>query len=109
MASSSVDQSIQEALEDFQAALSEDQKKRLQEFKNVPDSNAVIKFTTELDTQNAQRRSCSVAGRLFKVLQSIQQFSEVVDTFVSSNPSIAALVWGSVKLTMLVGDPDSSF
>ena len=36
------------------------------------------------------------------VLQSIQQFSSVVDTFVQANSGIAALVWGSVKFTMLV-------
>jgi hypothetical protein len=36
------------------------------------------------------------------MLQSIRDYSAIIDTFVSSNPVIAALVWGSVKLTMLV-------
>lgn len=108
MASLIVDKLLQEALDDFQAALTVDQRKRLRELETVPDFNAVIKFTTELDAQNAQRRSPSVASRISKVLESVQQFAQIVDTFVSSNPSIAALVWGSVKLTMLVSAPDLS-
>ena len=104
-ASPRVDQSLQEALDEFQAALNADQKKRLEDIKTVPGADAVMKLTTELDTQNAQRRSRSVATRLSRIIESVQQFSSIVGTFVSSNPSIAALVWGSVKLTMLVRHP----
>lgn len=104
MASPSVDQSLQEALFEFQAALDADQRKRLHEIKAVPDSDAVIKLTIELDTQNTQRRRRSVATRISKVLGTVQQFCSVVDTFVSSHPTTAALVWGSVRLTMLVRD-----
>lgn len=68
----------------------------------VPDAAAVIKFTEELDSENAKRRTRCVATRMFTILESVQQFSAIVDTFVSSNPKIAALVWGSVKLALLV-------
>lgn len=44
-----------------------------------------------------------MASRMQKTLQFIQQFSGVVDTFVSSDPSTAALAWGSIKVTILVG------
>jgi hypothetical protein len=69
----------------------------------IPDATAVIILTAEIDNQNAKRRSRGVATRLFGFLESVQQFSSVVDTFVSSNPSIAALVWGSVRFALLVG------
>lgn len=68
----------------------------------VPDATAIIAFTTQLDNENSKRGSRCFATRLLTFLQSIQQFTVVVDTFVSSNPAISALVWGSVKLAVLV-------
>jgi hypothetical protein len=59
-------------------------------------------FTAELDAENARRNTRGVAGRLIKLLESIQQFSGIVGTFVSSNPALAALLWGSVQLILLV-------
>lgn len=38
-----------------------------------------------------------------------QQFTGVVDTFVSSHPTIAALVWGGVKTTILVASNVTSY
>lgn len=90
------------ALENFEAVLTPVQKIRLKSTAAVPDTPAVIAFTTLLDNENATRGSRCVATRLLTFLQSIQQFTTVVDTFVSSNPAIAALVWGSVKFAILV-------
>jgi hypothetical protein len=99
----SVDQPLRSALRDFQDILSPDQKRDLLAQATVPDTAAVIILTAEIDRENAKRRSRGVATRLFSFLESVQQFSTIVDTFVSSNPSIAALVWGSVKFAILVG------
>lgn len=98
----SVGQSLREAVREFQDALTPEQNKDLQMIKAVPDAAAVITFTAQLDEKNAQRRTRCVASRLYTLLQSVQQFSTIVDTFVSSRPNIAALVWGSIKLTLLV-------
>lgn len=98
----SVDRSLQDAIREFQGALSPDQSNQLQAINAVPDAAAVITFVAQLDEENAQRRTSGVATRLYTVLESVQQFSTIIDTFVSSRPNIAALVWGSVKLTMLV-------
>ena len=87
---------LKRALDNFEAVLTPKQKNRLQGIAAVPDAPAIIAFTTQLDNENAKRGSRCVATRLLTFLQSIQQFTAVVDTFVSSNPAIAALVWGSV-------------
>jgi hypothetical protein len=100
--SSTTSHSLQEALREFQASLTIEQNEQLQAIKTTPDSAAVLSFTAQLDEKNAQKKMGCVSGRLFTLLQSVQQFSTVVETFVSSNPRIAALVWGSVKVTMLV-------
>jgi hypothetical protein len=99
-------QSLQDAINEFQAALTSEQKTRLQVIKAVPDFNAVLTFTAKLDEENAQRQKRCVTSRLITLLRSVQQFSAVVDTFVASNPAIAALVWGSVKLTVLASLPN---
>lgn len=101
-AASSVDP-LQHALREFQDTLNPENLSRLRLVNAKPDAAAVISFTAQLDDANAQRRSRCVASRLFTILESVQQFSGIVETFVSSNPSIAALVWGSVKLSILVG------
>ena len=100
-----VGHSLEEAIREFQGVLTPDQKQQLQVIKVIPDAAAVITFSAQLDRENAQRRTGGVATRLYTLLQSVQQFSNIVDTFVSSNPKIAALMWGSVKLTMLVNYP----
>ena len=65
-------------------------------------SDAAMQFTASLDRANSGRRGASVASRLYALLLAVQSFVGVVDTFVSADPAVAALVWGAVKLTMLV-------
>jgi hypothetical protein len=61
----------------------------------------VLVLTAQLD-RSQDRRGRSIGTRLHSVLQCVRDFSAIIDTFVSSNPTIAALVWGSVKLTIQV-------
>ncbi|MCJ1347158.1 hypothetical protein MMC31_005379 [Peltigera leucophlebia] len=100
---------LKTALGNFEAVLTHEQKTRLQSIAAVPDATAVIVFTTKLDNENAKRGSRCVATRLLTFLQSIQQFTTVVDTFGSSNPAIPALVWGSVKLAVLLTSNNASY
>lgn len=95
--------SLRAALQDFQDSLTPSQKTELLLLKTSPDATAVVKFTAEIDRQNAKRQSRGVASRLFGVLESVRQFTSIVDTYVSAHPDIAALVWGSIKITVLVG------
>ncbi|KAI1750870.1 hypothetical protein F4782DRAFT_548270 [Xylaria castorea] len=94
---------LQAALGEFQSILSDEDRQRLQKIKNKREADAAIQSTAILDQENAaKRKGPSISSRLYSVLLSAQQFSNVVDTFVSANPFIAALVWGTVKLTMLI-------
>ncbi|XDG06117.1 hypothetical protein ABKA04_005732 [Annulohypoxylon sp. FPYF3050] len=96
--------SLQVALRNFESILSTDEKKDLRDIKAIPDADAAILFTARLDQANAKKRGVSLGSRLYSMLLSVQQFANVVGTFVSAHPEIAALVWGSVQLTML-GNP----
>ena len=92
---------LTQALADYEKILSDDDRSQLHN-QGIPDAMAAINFTTLIDREcNIRRRRC-MGPRLITFLESIQQFSKVVDTFVSSHPEVAALVWGGVKLTLLV-------
>jgi hypothetical protein len=96
---------LENALNDFQSVLTTDDIRELHKVKIIPDADAVLVFTAQLDAQNRTRKGSSIASRLYSVLQSVRDFCTIVNTIVSSHPEIAALVWGSVKLTMLVRLP----
>ena len=94
--------SLQTAVQEFQDTLTPSQKTELSLLKATPDSSAVLQFTAEIDRKNAKRHSRGVASRLFGVLESVRQFTTIIDTYVQAYPEIAALVWGTVKITILV-------
>ncbi|KAI0905240.1 hypothetical protein F4823DRAFT_146460 [Ustulina deusta] len=96
-----VGQALQDAISEFQNVLDEKQRRELNELRPVPDANAILVFTAKLDLADLNRRGRSFSSRLHTILLAVRNFCSIVETFVSSHPEIAALVWGSVKLTML--------
>lgn len=93
---------LRDAVNDFRRILSEEQRRDFVQFHGVPDVDAVMVFTAKLDHRSKQRAGQSFASRLYNILLSFANFCNIVDTFVQSDPNIAALVWGSIKLTMMV-------
>jgi hypothetical protein len=100
---------LAEALESFDKILSEEQRKQYHSNFSKPDASSVIAFVSEVDANNTGRAGKCVAPRLCTFLEAIQQFSDVVGTFVSSNPTIAALIWGGVKTTILTASNVASY
>jgi hypothetical protein len=95
-------QSLEDAVSNFQRALSNKERRELQKMSAIPNADAILVFTAELDAANRTRKGESFASRLHSVLSSMGSFCNIVDTYVSTHPEIAGLVWGSIKLTMLV-------
>lgn len=93
---------LHSAIEGFKRVLDADQRQDFESSNVQPDAATVLKFTAHLDEINSERQSRCIATRLQTVLQSVQQFSTIVETFVSSDPRIAALVWGTLKFALLV-------
>lgn len=98
----SVTKSLEIALSEFGSVLTNNERKQLQQIKGVPNTSAVLVFTARLDISNSARRGKSIGTRAYSILQSIQQFSAVINTFISANPTITVLIWGSIKLIVLV-------
>lgn len=54
---------LNDALQSFQSILTDDQRRQLRDIKSVPDADAVLIFTAELDAQTAKRKgAASPAG-----------------------------------------------
>ncbi|KGO78302.1 hypothetical protein PITC_059150 [Penicillium italicum] len=102
-------QSLNAALGNFLNTLTEEQQKDFQKSTTKPDSASVIEFVKDIDARNSSTRRRCVAPRLCAFLEATQQFSGVVETFVSSNPIIAALVWGGVKTAILTASNVASY
>ncbi|KAJ3540937.1 hypothetical protein NM208_g4831 [Fusarium decemcellulare] len=94
---------LETAVAGFQAQLEDAERTRLKSLQTTsPNAQSIIEFTEQLDDVNQKRRGRRIASGLSSFLQTIQQFSPAVDTFVSSNPETAGLIWGSIKLTFLI-------
>ncbi|KAH7304083.1 hypothetical protein B0I35DRAFT_401700 [Stachybotrys elegans] len=93
---------LQDAIDGFHSILTVDQRDKLAHIGAIRDAQSAMIFTAQLDRETQLKKGRGVAGRFISVLQSVQAFSAVVDTFVSSNPEIAALVWGSIKFALLI-------
>ena len=102
-------QSLNAALKNFENILTEDQKREFQKSTATPDIASVIEFVAEIDARNSSTTRRCVAPRLCTFLEATQQFTGVVETFVSSNPIIAALVWGGVKTAILTASNVASY
>ena len=89
------------ALNEFKTILTDEQQHQFSAIK-PPEHNDALRLATEIDQGNTNRWGRCLGPRLISFLESVQQFSAIVDTFVSSNPKIAALVWGGVKMSLLI-------
>ncbi|KAF2785963.1 hypothetical protein K505DRAFT_344213, partial [Melanomma pulvis-pyrius CBS 109.77] len=90
------------ALDEFQQLLSSDQTTQLASFSgNAPTADDVVRLTDQVTQANASRKSRIFATRTQGLLGSVQQYCTIIDTCVGPN-QIAALVWGSIKLVLLV-------
>lgn len=62
----------------------------------------VTEILAEIDKRHSLRTSRKMGARFKPFLESVQQFSAIIDTFIQSDPTAAALVWGGVKFVILL-------
>jgi len=94
---------LQQAIKDFTGVLSPTEKTAIQngpspERKNILELTAAINDKVFLKFQARK-----YVGRVQQFLETLQRFSPIIDTFVSSDPKVSALVWGSLRLLIMVG------
>ena len=92
------------ALAEFRQILSSDQNAQLSSFSNnTPTADDVVQLTDDIMKANAGRKSRILASRVQGLLCAVQQYCTIVDTYAGPN-QIASLVWGSIKLVLLVSN-----
>jgi methyltransferase-like protein len=89
-------------LEEFQQRLSPDQATQLKSIAaHTPNAEDVLQLTNAINEKNSHRKSRILADRVQEFLNSVQQYCNIVETCTGPNQT-AALVWGCVKLAILV-------
>lgn len=101
--------SLDDVLKEFDRTLSEDERRRYRGNCSKPSAQSVLDFVSEIDANNRGRGGRCTATRLVTFLDVTQRFVSTVDTFVSSNPKLAALLWGGVKTTILIASNIASY
>lgn len=103
---------LAQAVSEFEASLSSDDKARLRSSKSQsrsspPSVDDVMRFTAEVDAQ-AKRRLGSgrcFGPRLTYLLQTVQQFAALGDILIGGSQNLVACgVWSIVRMAILVGD-----
>ena len=96
---------LKEALEEFRQILTPDQTAQLvSSLSHTPTADDVVRLTDQVTRANAHRKSRIFANRIQGLLGSVQQYCTIIDTCVGPNQT-AALVWGSIKVFLLVCIP----
>lgn len=74
----------------------------------TPDAQSFLDFTLEVDGKGKKRKLRRFASSFAPFLESVQRYSLAVEILISSNPQIAALVWGSLKFVIIVCLPSAT-
>ena len=97
---------LTQALSDYESILDEDRKEKFRRYRgqSPPCATDVMLFTAEIDRDMSRWRGRRCVGpRLTNVLQSVQQFSTIVDDLVGiANSHIASAIWGAFKVSIQV-------
>lgn len=94
---------LQQAIKDFTEVLSPTEKTAIQNGPS-PERKNILELTTAINDKvllNFQAKR--YVGRVQQFLETLQRFWPIIDTFVSSDPKVSALVWGSLRLLIMVG------
>lgn len=98
--SSPAQQRLQLALENFHRILTPEEFAKLSN--TPPSAESILDMTKEIDRKGKKRRLRRFASHFAPLVDSIQRYSIAVEILISSNPQIAALVWGSIKVVIIV-------
>lgn len=93
---------LQQAIRDFTEVLSPTERTEIQN--NPSPERNILELTAAINDKVLLKfQAKRYVGRVQQFLAPLQGFSPIIDMFVSSNPRVSALVWGGLKLLIMVG------
>lgn len=69
------------------------------------DAQSILDLTLEVDEKGKKRKLRWFASSFAPLLKFLQRYSRAVEILISSNVQIAALVWRSLKVVIIVCPP----
>ncbi|KIW79346.1 hypothetical protein Z517_05958 [Fonsecaea pedrosoi CBS 271.37] len=96
---------LAQALSEFEAVLHDDEKKLFRTWRagSPPSVSDVMKLTAEIDKDNRLCFGRCFGPRLTSILETVQQFSSIVDVIVGGSQSpIATSIWGVLRMTLQI-------
>jgi hypothetical protein len=104
---------LAQALSEYEAILQDGEKAEFRSLRSggPPGVSDVMKVTATIDRNNSNRRSRRCFGpRLTSVLESVQQFSTVIDILVGGSQCLlASAIWGTLKMTLQITSSFASY
>ena len=88
------------ALERYLASL---KPKEIRKIEAVTSQQSLLERAKELQKRYGERRITRRLEQVNPFLTTLHSFSEVVKVFLQSNPTVSALVWGSICFVLEVG------
>lgn len=88
----------------FQRCKSQLSPKDLQNIVQIRSQDQLIESITELKRQYQSSKTIRALNIIEPVIQNLRSFTGVIDTAIQSNPEIASLCWGGLKLVIEVID-----
>lgn len=96
---------LEQALQKFHQIITPDEFLGLSTGNTPLNAQSILDLTSEVNGKGKKRKLRRWASRLVPFVESIQRYSAAIETGVSSNPQIAGLVWGSIKIVLIVCTP----
>lgn len=97
------------ALDEFLNKLPDQNRKAFEAMKYINNDpqlpvspNILVSEAKALDNLDKKHRSRRFGTRYLNIVRALEGFFSVIDTVVSSNPTIAALVWGGIRFILTV-------
>lgn len=100
---------LAQAVSQFEASLSSDQKaafrdQKSRSLRNPPDVNDVMQLTAQMNGSQQPEGRC-FGPRFTKFLHGVQQFAALGDVVIGGSQNIVACgVWSLVRISLLVGE-----
>ena len=58
----------------------------------------------DIEARQADRKSLRYLNKIKPCLNALDEYSKAIEVFVNAKPEIMTLVWGPIKVCLLVGD-----
>ena len=87
------------AMQSFHDTLSPSDADQIKKVATLGDLTLAIR---DIEREQAQRRSLRSMSKIRPFLNSLEEYSKVIEVFVNAKPDVLSFIWGPIKLCLQV-------